>query len=110
MDEPLSAPRLVFTLMFISRGGFGDGHLGCERRTRNTIPFRSPCSQIRDLTTLRTEWTPGVCFPSRGLVAQGTSHGLSVTSEMSEVQSPEPVVHISAGVCAGLSQPSPTHL
>jgi hypothetical protein len=75
--------------MLVSSGGLRDDHLSCERRTGNTILFRSPRSQIRDLTTLGAEWTPGICFPRRGLVAQGTSHGFSVTLESNEVQSPE---------------------
>ncbi len=75
--------------MLVSSGRLGDYLLGCERRTGNSILFRSPRSQIHDLTTLRAEWTPGVCFPSRGLVAQGTGHGFSVTLEPNEVQSPE---------------------
>ena len=64
-----------------------DDRLCCERRTWNAVLFRGPRSQIRDLTTLRTEGTPGVGFPTRGLPTQGTSHGCSVTPELNEVQS-----------------------
>jgi hypothetical protein len=82
-------PQLRLVLRLVSCGGLGDDHLGGERWTWNTVLFRSPGSQVRDLTTLRTEWTPGVCIPGRGLVAQGAGHGCSVTSEPSEVQSLE---------------------
>lgn len=88
-DESPSTPRSAFALMLVSGGRLGNDQLGCKRRTWNTILFSGPRSQIRDLTTLRTEWTPGICFPCRGLVAQGTGHGRSVTSEPNEVQSLE---------------------
>ncbi len=87
VDAPPSTPRSVFAPMLVSGGGVGNNQLGCKRRTWNTILFRGPRSQIRELTTLRTEWTPGICFPCRGLVAQGTGHGRSVTSKPNEVQS-----------------------
>ena len=85
-DEPLSNPRVTFAQMLV---GFSNDSLSCERWTWDTVLFSSPRSQIRDLTTLGTEGTPGICFPSRGLLAQGTSHGCSVTSETNEVQLPE---------------------
>jgi hypothetical protein len=85
-DEPLSNPRVAFAQMLV---GFRRDPLSYERRTRNAIVFSGPRPQIRDLTTLGTEGTPGICFPSRGLLAQGTSHGCSVTSETNEVQLPE---------------------
>ena len=85
-DEPLSNPRVAFAQMLV---GFRRDPLSYERRTWNAIVFSSPRPQIRDLTTLGTEGTPGICFPSRGLLAQGTSHGCSVTSETNEVQLPE---------------------
>ncbi len=86
LDEPRLALRVVFVLLLVFRGGLGDDHLSCERGTWNTVLFRGPRSQIRELASLRAEWTPGVGFPGCGLVAQGTSHGFTVTSEMSEVQ------------------------
>ena len=85
-DEPLSNPRVAFAQMLV---GFRRDPLSYERRTWNTVLFSGPRSQIRDLTMLGTEGTPGICFPSRGLLAQGTSHGCSVTSETNEVQLPE---------------------
>jgi hypothetical protein len=83
VDEPLSNPRMAVAQMFV---GFRSAPRSYERRTWNTIVFGGPRSQIRDLTTLGTEGTPGICFPSRGLLAQGTSHRCSVTSETNEVQ------------------------
>jgi len=85
--SPSSTSRLAFAMMFVCRGGLGDGRLTGERRTWDTVLFRSPRSEIRDLTTLGAEWTPGVCLPSRGSAAQGADHGCSVTSEPNEVQS-----------------------
>ena len=38
VDELSLNPRLLFALMFLSRG-CGDNHLGCERRTWNTVLF-----------------------------------------------------------------------
>lgn len=64
-----STPRSAFALMLVSSEGLGNDQLSCKRRTWNTILFRGPRSQIRDLTTLGTEGTPGICFPSRGLPA-----------------------------------------
>lgn len=69
--------------------GLGNDHLSCERRTWNTVLFHGPCSQIYDLTMLRTEWAPRVGFPGRVLVAQGTSHECSVPSGTNEIQLPE---------------------
>jgi hypothetical protein len=89
IDEPPSTPRSAFALMLVSSEGLGNDQLGCKRRTWNTILFSGPRPQIRDLTTLGTEGTPGICFPSRGLLTQGTSHECSVTSETNEVQLPE---------------------
>ena len=90
-----------------------DDHLCYERRTWNAVLFLGPRSQIRDLTTLRTEGTPGVGFPTRGLPTQGTSHGCSVTPELNEVQSlgrryPEALIvaAIWSSRCNGLD-PSP---
>jgi hypothetical protein len=85
-DEALSNPRVAFAQMLV---GFRRDPLSYERRTWNAIVFSGPRPQIRDLTTLGTEGTPGICFPSRGLLTQGTSHGCSVTSETNEVQLPE---------------------
>lgn len=101
VDEPPSIPRSAFALMLVFGGGLGNDQLGCKRRTWNTVLFRSPCSQIRDLTTLRTEWTPRICFPCRGLVAQGAGHGRSVTSEPNEVQSLEGRLISSSGCLLG---------
>lgn len=86
VDEPLSNSRVAFAQMLV---GFRSDPLSYERRTWNAIVFSGPRPQIRDLTTLGTEGMPGICFPSRGLLAQGTSHGCSVTSETNEVQLPE---------------------
>jgi hypothetical protein len=119
----------VVVLRLVARGGLEDAHLSRERRTRNAILFRGPRSEIRDLTTLGTEWTPRVCIPRRGSAAKGAGHGCSVTSDQNEVQAlkhrsmlevlivaarsgatvalgfdPSPC-GISAEVVAGLSQP-----
>ncbi len=83
VDEPLSNSRAAFARMLV---GFRSDPLSYERRTWNTVLFSGPRSQIRDLTMLGTEGTPGICFPSRGLPAQGTGHECSVTSETNEVQ------------------------
>lgn len=40
--------------------------------------LRGPGSQIGDLTTLTTEWTPGVPCPRCGSMAERTGHGDSV--------------------------------
>lgn len=53
-------------------------YFGGEWQTGNTVSFGGPGSQISNLTTLATEWTPGVLFPSCGSVAQRTGHGASV--------------------------------
>jgi hypothetical protein len=50
-------------------------YFGGEWQTGNTVSFGGPGSQISNLTTLATEWTPGVLFPSCGSVAQRTGHG-----------------------------------
>ena len=60
LDGPPSTSRLAFALMLVTSRGLGDDHLSCERRTGNTVLFRGPRSQIRDLAALTTEWTPGV--------------------------------------------------
>jgi hypothetical protein len=72
IDEPASTLHVASVLMLVE---FRGDRLCCERRTWNAVLFRGPRSQIRDLTTLRTEGTPGIGFPTRGLPAQGTSHG-----------------------------------
>ena len=45
-----------------------------EWRTGNAVLFCRPCSQVRDLTTLRTEWAPGVSFPCGWLVTGRAQH------------------------------------
>lgn len=54
--------------MLASRGGLGDDDLSRERRAWNSVLFRGPRSQIPDLATFRTERTPGIIVPTRGLV------------------------------------------
>lgn len=86
VDEPRLAPRLIFVLLLVFRGRLGDDHLSRERRTWNTVLFGSPRSQIRELASLRAEWTPGVGFPSCELAALGAHHGYSVMPEPNGVQ------------------------
>ena len=87
VDRPLLTSLFGFVLMLVSSEGLWDDHLSCEWRTGNPVLFCCPCSQVRDLTTFRTEGAPGVCIPSCGLVAQGAGHECNVTSELNEVQS-----------------------
>jgi hypothetical protein len=51
-------------------GRFRNANVRGEWRTGNAVLFCCPCSQVRDLTTFRTEWAPGVSFP-RGWLATG---------------------------------------
>lgn len=69
-----SASCLAFVLLLVSNEGIGDDRLGYERRAWNTVLLRRPRPEIRDLTTLGTEWSPGVGVPSRGLEAQRAVH------------------------------------
>ncbi len=68
------------------RRGFGDDDLSRERRAWDAVLFGGPRSKIRELTALGTEWTPGVYFPRRGLMAQRANHEISVLPDSSEVQ------------------------
>lgn len=51
-------------------GRFRNTSVRSEWRTGNAVLFCCPCSQVRDLTTFRAEWSPGVFFP-RGWLATG---------------------------------------
>ena len=44
------------------------------------ITFRRPGAEVGHLTSFRAEGTPGVAFPSAGLVAEGTGHARHCTT------------------------------
>ena len=51
-----------------------------EGGARDTILFRCPCAEVGHLTSFGAEGTPGVAFPSAGLVTERAGHARDYTT------------------------------
>lgn len=69
-------PVVCLFVLVILRGS----NVGAEGRSWDSILFRCPCPQIRELTAFRAERPPRILFPRCRPATDGAGHAVSVAS------------------------------